>query len=96
MVQTDFPLQAGKAPEPRRNVARPRKYPFHDMKPGQMFFAPGARPNTMMSLASSTGRRLGWTFATRQKWMKLNGKLWQDAVASEKDAQQGMAVYRIK
>ena len=60
-----------------------------------MFFAPGAKPNTMMSLASSTGKRLGWSFQTRQLYMRLVSGAWKQCEATDKGAQFGVAVYRV-
>lgn len=73
---------------------RPRKYPFHDMKPGQMFFVPGAKPTTMMSLACATGKRLGFSFKTRRQWMVQGKDGWKQVAEGTKGAQFGVAVYR--
>lgn len=88
-------LQEAVVPKPVRTVSRPRKYPFHDMKPGMMFFTPGAKPSTMMSLASATGKRLAWVFQTRQLWMRQDktGK-WTQCDPTDKGGVLGVAVYR--
>ena len=92
----EYALQTADVPKPMRVTPRPRKYPFHNMNPGQMFFVPGAKPNTMMSLASATGKRLGWTFVTRQQWMKQVKGKWLACEAGEKGAEFGVAVYRTE
>ena len=90
----EYQLQTGDVPKPVRLTPRPRKYPFHEMTPGMFFFAPGAKPNTMMSLASATGKRLGWTFQTRQQWMRTVKGAWTACESTDKGAQFGVAVYR--
>lgn len=91
----DYVLQEATVPKPVRSASRPRKYPFHDMQPGMMFFTPKAKPATMMSLASATGKRLGWTFQTRQLWMKQDAKgKWTQCEQTTKGAAFGVAVYR--
>jgi hypothetical protein len=76
--------------------ARARKYPFHEMEPGMMFFVPGPspKPNTVMSLASATGKRLGVTFMTRQLHMKNVGGVWEQCQEKDKGAVRGVAVIR--
>jgi len=92
----DYVLQVAEVPKvSRKGTSRPRKYPFHDMKPGMMFFAPGTKPSTMMSLASATGKRLGWTFQTRQQHMKRVKGAWERCEPDDKHAHFGVAVYRI-
>lgn len=90
----NYVLQDAEVPKPVRTSARPRKYPFHEMEPGKMFFAPGAKPSTMMSLASATGKRLGWTFQTRQLNMRLVKGQWKQCTSGDPGAQFGVAVYR--
>jgi len=91
----DYVLQVAEVPKiSRRATLRPRKYPFHDMQPGMMFFTPGVKPSTMMSLASATGKRLGWTFQTRQLHMRLVKGVWKPCPAEAPDAVFGVAVYR--
>lgn len=91
----DYVLQNAEVPKvSRKGASRPRKYPFHDMKPGMMFFTPNTKPSTMMSLASATGRRLGWTFRTRQLHMRLDKGKWVQCEPDAKGAQFGIAVYR--
>ena len=91
----DYIVQVAQVPMSVRRSPRPRKYPFHQLKPGMMFFAAGVKPNTMMSLASSTGKRLGWTFQTRQHHMKLEKGQWKQCDPDAKGAQFGVGVYRI-
>jgi hypothetical protein len=91
----DYVLQHAEVPKVSRRVnPRPRKYPFHDMQPGMMFFTPGAKPSTMMSLASATGKRLGWTFQTRQLHMRLVKGRWLPCPPDTEGATFGVAVYR--
>lgn len=71
------------------------------MTPGQMFFQPGAKPNTMMSLASATGKRMTnggpkVAFATRQCWMKKDrAGAWVEVPADSLGAHLGVAVFRL-
>lgn len=94
----NFPLQTVdlSAPLP---PARTRKYPFHAMEPGTMFFVPGPtpKPNTVMSLASATGKRLGMTFITRQCYMTWAPKAneWRPCGPDDKGATRGVAVTRM-
>ncbi len=92
----DYIVQTGEVPKSVRTASRPRKYPFHDLQPGEFFFTPGAKPSTMMSLASSTGKRLKRTYQTRQLHMKLVKGRWMQVDAKEKGAQFGVAVYRTE
>ena len=78
-----------------RPYLRPRKYPFHAMQPGMRFFVPDAKPGTLMSLASATGKRLGWKFVTRKLHMRLVGGKWEQCSADDKGAKLGVAVYRV-
>jgi hypothetical protein len=93
----NFPVQTVNMPEPMP-PARTRKYPFHEMVPGTMFFVPGPtpKPNTVMSLASATGKRLGFTFMTRQCFMAWDKKAneWVNCDPEAKGATRGVAVFR--
>ena len=51
-------------PEPKREYPR-RKYPFEEMKVGDMFFVPRGSSRSISSYASSVGRNLDKKFATR-------------------------------
>jgi hypothetical protein len=46
-----------------------RKYPFEDMQPGDMFFVPEKKKNTLATHASIVGKRLKRQFVTRLLWM---------------------------
>lgn len=72
------------------------------MTPGTMFFAEGVVPNTMMSLASATGKRMTnggpkVAFATRQCWMKKDraSGAWIEVPAETKGGALGVAVFRL-
>lgn len=94
----DYELQdAADIPKPALGVklrSRPRKYPFHEMQVGQMFFVPGAKPSTMMSLAYATGKRLGFVIKTRRLWMVHDRKEWVQVAEGTPDAKLGVAIYR--
>jgi hypothetical protein len=91
-----YAVQSAEVPERVRTAPRSRKYPFHDMTPGTMFFVPDAKPNTMISLTSATGRRLGWKFATRQLYMRIEAGEWVACDKTHKNAKLGVAVYRTE
>jgi hypothetical protein len=61
------------------------------MKVGEMFFVERER-NTMMPLASTTGKKLGRKFSTRMVWM-YRGKLMTEG---ERDARSvyGVGIWR--
>ena len=94
----DYALQTvSEIPKPTPGAStrtRPRKYPFHDMEPGQMFFVPGAKPTTMMSLACATGKRLKVSFKTRRQWMVKAKSGWKQVAEGTPGAVFGVAVYR--
>jgi hypothetical protein len=85
------PAPSRKPPKPR-----PRKYPFAELLPNTMFFVPGAKGPTMMSMASARGRELGVKFHTRHRHMRLVEGVWRDCAAAEPGATLGVAVYREK
>lgn len=91
----DYIVQVADVPKPVRTGSRPRKYPFHELEVGTMFFAPGVKPGTMMSLASATGRSLGKKFQTRQLHMALVKGQWRQVDPTAKGATFGVAVYRV-
>ena len=94
-----YPLQvADEIPKPitasHKPRVRARKYPFHVMQPGDMFFVPGAKSATMMSLSSATGKQIGVKFHTRHIRMKnVNGR-WMQCL--EPEGELGVAVFRPK
>jgi hypothetical protein len=49
----------------RPNASSQRKYPFSEMDVGDWFFVPGLSKNTLSTLASLTGKKLGRLFSTR-------------------------------
>ena len=95
----DYALQpAGEIPKPATSTTartRPRKYPFHEMRVGEMFFAPGSKPTTMMSLACATGKRLSFTFKTRHLHMRQTDAGWAQCSEGADGALLGVAVYRV-
>lgn len=46
-------------------TSRTRKYPFAEMEVGDMFFVPNKTKNTLTTLTSTAGRKLGKKFVTR-------------------------------
>ena len=88
-------VQAPEVPNYRRG-GRACKYPFHELNVGEMFFIPNRSSNTMMSLASKTGRKLGRKFETRLIWMCMRQELWTLCAAGAPGAVQGVGVYRTK
>ena len=81
-------------------VRRPqRKWPWAEMKVGEMFFSPNHATNTMTTLAWSTGKKLGRKFTTRLVWMRKaggDGDEWLTCDEGHRRAVQGIAVWRIK
>jgi hypothetical protein len=96
----DYILQdAPEVPEPtvrRNHRERTRKFPFHAMRVRTMFFAPGAKPSTMMSLACATGKRLGFKFKTRKQYMRLVDAKWVACAEGDDGATLGVGVYRVE
>jgi hypothetical protein len=96
----DYALQeADEVPKPTVTASkreRPRKFPFHEMKVRDMFFAAGAKPTTMMSLACATGKRLNVKFETRRQIMRIDPttKRWVPCNEGDEGAQAGVGVYR--
>lgn len=73
-----------------------RKYPFHTMTVGQMFFVPERTKNTLATHASSVGRKLGRKFLSRLTWMVQQGGAWQPCGEHEIGAVYGIAVWRTE
>lgn len=73
-----------------------RKYPFPDMQVGEMFFVPHKSTNTLMSLASKTGAKLGRKFETRMVYMRLVDDQWVHCSKEVKGAVLGIGVYRTR
>ena len=87
-----------KVPVPKMQTSnrqgRNRKYPFKDMKEGDMFFVPGKTRNTMSTHVSDTGRKLGVKFTTRLCYMRQTIEGWVPAEPDEKGAVLGIGVWR--
>lgn len=73
-----------------------KKYPFDEMEVGDMFFIPHKDKNTMMSLASAAGRRLGRKFATRMTFMVEVEGNWLPCTDKAPDRVSGIAVWRME
>jgi len=73
-----------------------RKYPFHEMEVGDMFFVPGKKKNTMATHASTTGKKLGRKFVTRMAWMRETLEGWEVCDKDHEDAVQGIGVWRTE
>jgi hypothetical protein len=80
---------------PKRAEGR-RKYPFDELKVGDMFFVPDRPKNTLMQLVSATGRKLGKRFVTRHIYMKLVRDTWEPCEKDDPGASLGIGVYRIE
>lgn len=61
-------------PEQRRGG---KKYPFAAMKPGDSFFVPGTKAETVAArnAAANYGKRHNWRFTTR--WLQLGIRIWR-------------------
>lgn len=71
------------------------KWPWADMKVGDMFFIPERDRNTMATLAWSTGKKLGRKFSTRLCWMRhTRDDGWVLAEEGERRAVLGIGVWR--
>lgn len=81
-------------PKTRRLNAPPRKYPFREMEVGDSFFVPKKTKNTLMTIASTEGKRLGRKFATKLCFMKQSIEGWQPCEPSDEGAVQGIGVWR--
>lgn len=73
-----------------------RKYPFADMKVGDMFFVPDKTRNTLTTHASTVGKALGRKFVTRLTYMVETKTGWVQAAAGDKGAVLGVGVWRMK
>lgn len=89
-VHKDIPV-----PKPIKVMpAAKRKYPYETMEIGDMFFVPGKSTNTLMSHASTTGKKLGRKFATRLTYMVESLDGWKPATPDTPNAVQGVGVWR--
>ena len=73
-----------------------RKYPFADMKVGDMFFVPDKTKNTLSPHVSTAGRALKMKFITRLSYMTKIKNGWLTATKTTKDAVTGIGVWRVK
>jgi len=92
-VQRNIPMPKAlrTAPAPRR------KYPFEDMKVGDMFFVPNKTKNTLATHASTVGKALDRKFVTRLAYMaatKRGG--WDQATHETPGAVLGVGVWRVR
>ena len=74
----------------------PRKYPFHEMEVGDMFFVPNKAKNMMMNRASEAGKTLGRRYSTKVCFMKLVKGFWKICDVTDAGAVQGIGVWRDK
>jgi hypothetical protein len=82
-------------PRTRRLNLPKRKYPFREMAVGDSFFIPNKTKNTLMTMASSEGKRLGCKFSTKICWMIQTPKGWKLAADTDEGAVQGVGCWRI-
>lgn len=73
-----------------------RKYPFEDMKVGDMFFAEGKTKNTLGTHATTVAKQLGHKYATRLTFMKKVKGQWVPCDPTDKNAVQGVGVWRTE
>lgn len=83
---------------PKIHRAKPprKKYPFDEMEVGDMFFIPKKEKNTLMSQASTVGKKLGRKFLTRMAYMANVDGNWLPCTPQAPDAIIGIAVWRTE
>jgi len=85
--------QSGVTQPPKRVIKR-RRYPFDELEIGYMFFAPGAKINSMTSYASTQGRRLNMKFSTRAMTCLERMEGWIPCNPDAEGAVAGVGVWR--
>lgn len=80
----------------RAGAAKRRKYPFEDMAVGAMFFAPGKTAASLGTHASKVGSALGRKFSVRSCTMRQVDDAWQLCEPEDKDAVDGVGVWRVE
>jgi hypothetical protein len=92
-VHTQVPLPTRRL----HSSDRARKYPFHEMEVGDMFFVPNAKRKTLASHATATGRKIGRKFSSRQITMiEAPDGSWQPCDPAETGAVHGIGIWRVK
>lgn len=72
-----------------------RKYPFHKLAVGDMFFVPERTKNTLSTRSSTIGKKLNAKYKTRMLYMRKNDQnQWEHTVATDPDAILGIGVWR--
>lgn len=74
---------------------RRRKYPYEEMRVGDMFFVDGSTRHTIATYAYAVGKQLGKKFSARRCWCRrlANGE-WELVEPGDKGAVQGVGVWR--
>ena len=73
-----------------------RKYPFHLLEVGDMFFVPGREKNTLSTRCSSLGKRLNAKYKTRMLYMHRVNDAWVACTAKDDGATLGIGVWRVE
>jgi hypothetical protein len=92
-LQRNVPIPSTIRPNAK---GRRKKYPFEDMKVGDMFFVANKTKNTLGTHVSLVGKELGRTFATRLTYMREHNGKWQPCEADEDGATLGIGVWRTE
>jgi hypothetical protein len=80
----------------RLNDTHKTKYPYADMRVGDMFFLPDRETNNMAAYTSLVGKRLGRKFRTRFCYMRNTIEGWVACGESHPRARLGIGIWRIK
>ena len=73
-----------------------RKYPFHTLEVGDMFFVPERKKNNLYAHVSVVGRKLGRKFTSKLTYMRKTKTGWVVSEASNKTAVLGIGVWRVE
>lgn len=73
-----------------------RKYPFHDMDIGDMFFVPNKTKNSLATHASTVSKKLGKKFVTRLTYMVPTENGWEPADEGDEGAVQGIGCWCVE